>query len=63
MDDWVCVLDPYHHGGMWVGYLGVSVLCVGMLSGSCWQCSGLVLVWCVCIWVCCYGMVGYVVIG
>ena len=56
MDDWVSVIDPYHHGGMWVGYLGVSVLCVGMLSGSCWRCSGLVsgLV-CLCL----VGLLGY----
>ena len=57
MSSWVYVLDICHHSGMWVGCFGIGILCVKMLSSSCWQCSGLVSVWCVCIWGCCCGMV------
>ena len=47
MGEWVCVSDTCHHGGELVGYIGIGVLCVEMLTGGCCQCSSLVsgLVW------------------
>ena len=32
MDEWVCVLDPCHHGGVLVGYIGIGVLCIGVVG-------------------------------
>ena len=37
------LLFAKYPGGVLVGYIGIGILCVEMLSSSCCQCSGLVL--------------------